>query len=211
MKISYKAITGIVGIAFVGIVAVVGLNCTSFGNATEIADENFNRLLQKQETEAQPKNYVNVDNEWDLYDEITLGGEPISRLIGVAVQSAKIYSEDNLPYCMAVVEVGDGSYEWYYNYNEFNTLKCILRNKSVVVEMYYHNENKTDVNYEFVSSRSDDFRTSLASALDCKDSEVVVSETDYNSYTFSVENVSVETGVSEDGLLYFKCRIDSKN
>ncbi len=179
----------------------------SVGNqySIEQADAIIDAFEESQNIVSEDKEviYSQIDCNWDLFDEFC-NGDVARRMIGVMSQIITAEQLGYKPQSMLVTTTSDGE-EWYYNYNEYNTMKCCVdKDNTYSLEIYYCNPNNTLVSNEIMDVYSDTILLSLPEIFKCNSDDIVTITSQNGDITHIYDDNEITIYISDESLLSIK-------
>ena len=114
-------------------------------------------------------------------------------------QARTTYETGYLPYGMYIANTTEGQ-EWYYSYNEENTLKFAMGD-IYTVAMYYY--NPAVLSKDSLTTYIQKSTKSLCDAFDCSIDELDITIDGQGNVIVSMPDLCVGYGISGDDVVYY--------
>lgn len=192
-------------VSFLALLSTILLSGCSFMNNdlpdVEEIDSYINAQMQMIEevsdTEYIPEK-IYIDVNWGLSDSIEQH-KLIENLYNTYDTFNIIKGIGAEPAGLLKVPVDSNAMEWYYNTDEYNTLKIIDEGEIITIENYYQNPSDTYLIFENKEEICQEIANQIMSF--CEISEINGFYGDNDSCIFKTDNLIIEVNISENSNL----------
>lgn len=180
-------------------------------SADKLVEDYMRQKQQQQESnilnetdEIKEPVYTYLDCDWDMYEELTQGNLFV-RLFTLLKQAYTADNVGSVPYGMLIADVPGGQ-EWYYNFNQNNTLKFII-SSDYTVEMYYSNP-------ENISADNNDIYTQamimdICNSFGCNEEDLSIADDGMGITNVSTAGFAASFGITDNDLMSLKLTMEA--